>query len=240
MLRDSVKNKEYFELYISRQQDRAHNFNDKVEKQDVIEERIPAIKRKIADIKLYNFIARYSLGETVSSLEEDFSEAIRSREESIALEADEVEFILDTYIDLLWLFSISLMIEVKDEHFERLIQVYRRHNQKDLLIDTIISTRQKDYVLSQHLLYPQEFKTLSETLATAKPDAELKLKKFLEKEWYKGMKDTAWHGNHKSKHDTYFGYWSFESGAIVKIMGLDDSSFKDNQYYPYDLVHYKG
>lgn len=27
--------------------------------------------------------------------------------------------------------------------------------------------------------------------------------------------------NHPKK--LYFGYWSFESGAIVKILGLDDS-----------------
>ena len=35
-----------------------------------------------------------------------------------------------------------------------------------------------------------------------------------------------------------FGYWSFESGALVKILGLDDSSLKEVQYYPYDMVHW--
>ena len=33
-----------------------------------------------------------------------------------------------------------------------------------------------------------------------------------------------------------FGYWSFESGALVKILGLDDSSLKEVQYYPYDML----
>ncbi|MDD7379168.1 MAG: DUF1911 domain-containing protein [Lachnospiraceae bacterium] len=37
----------------------------------------------------------------------------------------------------------------------------------------------------------------------------------------------------------YYGYWSFEAGAIAKILNLDDSSLKDVPYYPYDLVHYK-
>jgi hypothetical protein len=27
---------------------------------------------------------------------------------------------------------------------------------------------------------------------------------------------------------------------VVKIMGLDDGSFRDCQYYPADLVHYSG
>ena len=30
---------------------------------------------------------------------------------------------------------------------------------------------------------------------------------------------------------------SFESGAMVKVLGLDDSEWKDVPYYPYDLVH---
>ena len=29
----------------------------------------------------------------------------------------------------------------------------------------------------------------------------------------------------------------FESGAMVKVLGLDDSELKDVPYYPYDLVH---
>lgn len=37
----------------------------------------------------------------------------------------------------------------------------------------------------------------------------------------------------------YSGYWSFESGAVVKILGLDDNELEDVKYYPYDLVHFK-
>ncbi|KXY58127.1 hypothetical protein AT278_02010 [Bacillus cereus] len=43
----------------------------------------------------------------------------------------------------------------------------------------------------------------------------------------------------KNKNDIYSGYWSFESGAIVKILKLDDSNLKDTSYYPYDMVHYQ-
>ena len=45
--------------------------------------------------------------------------------------------------------------------------------------------------------------------------------------------------SHKSSENVYYGYWSFEAGAIAKILNLDDSSLKDVPYYPYDLVHYK-
>lgn len=31
----------------------------------------------------------------------------------------------------------------------------------------------------------------------------------------------------------------FESGALVKILKMDDKNLKDVNYYPFDLVHYK-
>lgn len=37
----------------------------------------------------------------------------------------------------------------------------------------------------------------------------------------------------------YFGYWSFELGALIKIKGLNNESLKDINYYPYDLVEFK-
>lgn len=44
---------------------------------------------------------------------------------------------------------------------------------------------------------------------------------------------------HYSEHNIHTGYWCFESGAIVKILGLEDSNFKEQKYYPYDLIHWK-
>ena len=71
-----------------------------------------------------------------------------------------------------------------------------------------------------------------------KVDAEAFLAEYLKRKWYSSHSDYYWYNSHESKANTYFGYWCFEAGAIVKIMGLDDSALKDNQYYPYDLVHY--
>jgi hypothetical protein len=64
-----------------------------------------------------------------------------------------------------------------------------------------------------------------------------RLKQYLEKEWYKGHANSGWYDNHKSKHATYSGYWCWESGALVKALGLEDSSLKEQLYYPYDMVH---
>jgi len=41
------------------------------------------------------------------------------------------------------------------------------------------------------------------------------------------------------KEPGYYGFWSFDTAALAKILGLDDSALKNNNHYPYDLAHYK-
>lgn len=65
------------------------------------------------------------------------------------------------------------------------------------------------------------------------------LKEYLQEKWYEIHRECAWYDSHKSSKNVYYGYWSFEAGAIAKILNLDDSSLKDVPYYPYDLVRYK-
>ncbi|MFR3583138.1 MAG: PoNe immunity protein domain-containing protein [Coprococcus sp.] len=51
--------------------------------------------------------------------------------------------------------------------------------------------------------------------------------------------DTEWElRTETSKQNTYYGYWIYEAGAICKILRLDDEELKEQQYYPYDLVHF--
>ena len=63
------------------------------------------------------------------------------------------------------------------------------------------------------------------------------LEKYLKEDWYN--KEYECYEVHKSDQNIYYGYWSFEAGAIAKILNLDDSNLKNVPYYPYDLVHYK-
>ena len=36
----------------------------------------------------------------------------------------------------------------------------------------------------------------------------------------------------------YYGYWCFEAGAIAKRLGFIDNDLQNEQYYPYDMVHF--
>jgi len=56
-------------------------------------------------------------------------------------------------------------------------------------------------------------------------------------EKFKGHYDFGWRNAHKEPG--YYGFWSFDTAALAKILGLDDSALKNNNHYPYDLAHYK-
>lgn len=85
------------------------------------------------------------------------------------------------------------------------------------------------------------YQALSDALFTESNDDALKqLDRFL-RNWYKDLGGCAWHDAHKpdqSGHQWgYFGYWSFEAGAAVLLLGIeDDSSLHQYLYYPKDLV----
>ncbi len=89
--------------------------------------------------------------------------------------------------------------------------------------------------VNRQLLFPDAFSTLQKVVYEENK-VEL-LKKYLISEWY--TEDCGCYGAHESKQNIYYGYWSFEAGAIAKILNIDDNSIKNISYYPYDLVHYR-
>ncbi|MCJ7935641.1 MAG: DUF1911 domain-containing protein [Chryseobacterium sp.] len=84
--------------------------------------------------------------------------------------------------------------------------------------------------------YPP-FILLENITSLSTKEAEEAVKKYLE-DWYNLHQEDAWYNSHLRDWG-YSGYWAWEVGAVVKRMGLNDNSFKDNPYYPYDMVHWK-
>jgi Domain of unknown function (DUF1911) len=73
-----------------------------------------------------------------------------------------------------------------------------------------------------------------------RPEQLDELQAFLQR-WYKDLEGTAWYNAHSPEGGGepagYFGYWSFEAGAAVILLGIeDDSAFHKHLYYPKDLV----
>ena len=87
---------------------------------------------------------------------------------------------------------------------------------------------------TRHLPY---FKTLK--IFDAEPEQRPALMaKYLD-EWYKASRREPYYDSHtKGRLHSYLGYWSFEAAAIAVELDIDDSSFRDKQFYPAELADF--
>ena len=109
----------------------------------------------------------------------------------------------------------------------------RTFRNRGLLLQT--GSQFSNSAASKEMLFPNNFSTLQKVVFQENK-TEL-LKKYLKNDWYN--KDCGCYEAHKSRQNIYYGYWSFEAGAVAKILQLDDKDLRNVPYYPYDMVHYK-
>lgn len=174
-------------------------------------------------------ISKYSVGYPVLELIPDYLQGVQFMKKGWNTDAG--------YVTMLWYLSIGVMLECHKE-LQQLSILLRELSVKDKLFSFLVNNTQ-DYA-SEKLLWTTPYAGLIEVIEFAKTNKEKaveRLQKYLKKEWYKGHSDCGWYNDHKSKWGVHFGYWSFESGALVKKLGLDDSSLQGLPYYPYDMVH---
>lgn len=154
------------------------------------------------------------------------------------------QYTLSGYDEMIAMLSLAYLLEVPENDFRKLVNLVDQDGIKDFLLEFRIRAKLKDRqpILEEsyqkYFGVPKVFERLRQVITEKdKPTAEKQVKEFITKEWYKNHRGQGWYNCHKSVHDVYYGYWSFETAAVVKIMSLDDSSFLNCQYYPKDLVH---
>ena len=225
-MRDKLKDIEYFNNFIDEELARINRFTNNMKNGEIKEDRILPVKMKIHDLKVGILIARYSKGDELSLLEEEYLKLV-----------DDWEEVWDPeyYNKALRMISLAALFEIDKIHVKRMKDMLRKSDVHDWVFDFILNSLDDEQTdISEKLLFPKYLSTLQKVVLEENK-IEL-LKKYLSK-WYNG--DCGCYGAHKSKQNIYYGYWSFEAGAIAKILNLDDSSLKNAKYYPYDLAHYK-
>lgn len=89
---------------------------------------------------------------------------------------------------------------------------------------------------TDRLCQVRPYENLFYALTESTLPAQLKELSHFLKHWYKDLAGTGWHDSHIEQAG-YYGYWSFEAGAAVLLLGIeDDSSLHKYLYYPKDLV----
>jgi hypothetical protein len=200
----------------------------------VIENTRKSISDKLAEV----FLTKYSMGLPVSDLRADFdafAEAFHNVKEP------------RYYTRIVNMLSAGILLDADNLSFGKIVEPVKRDYPKerakdlkfckDWLIDLLINYKMPEIERVNRDFWWKKpyaiFEDLENAARTDKAEAVKILKKYLQKQWLP-TNNTQSRG--KSYHS---GYWSFESGAVVKIFGLDDTSLKDLAFYPYDMVHWR-
>ncbi|MFT3719732.1 PoNe immunity protein domain-containing protein [Pseudorhodoferax sp.] len=64
------------------------------------------------------------------------------------------------------------------------------------------------------------------------------MSKYLD-EWYTASRREPYYESHKKgREHSYLGLWSFEAAAVTRVLQITDSSYRDKNFYPGDLLDY--
>ncbi|MEZ7557130.1 DUF1911 domain-containing protein [Streptococcus sp. 27098_8_134] len=141
------------------------------------------------------------------------------------------------YLQMVWVLSIGILLEINDEIFDQLVDLVKKDDPEDYLIDYLIQSRHPDWKIRINYNFPRPYGFTRKIIEEENAEQALKLlKEYVTKKWYPGHRDTGWYDLHKENIDNYYGYWSFESGALCKLKGLDYKELEGVPYFPYDLV----
>lgn len=211
--------------------------------------RKPESKATAADDAMKNrwsrFSAKYSQGATVPELRKDFDGVLEAAERSVRLahellsdEHRQTRFRLDgsveAYRQQLWLVALAVAFDVDERTFSRVVAAVE-FGWGDRLIDRLIASRRPDHPVGERLAFGSIVDSLEE--AFDRPESGTALIDQYLSSWYPAWKGTwGWGGHERVPKPAYFGYWAFEVAGVVKALGIDDASFRENEFYPRDLV----
>lgn len=248
-MRDILAKEGYFTSFYDQTKQLIAQSNDRILNEKVAGDRIPSAKHRNFEKSLGMLVSRYSKGDSVEEIRVEYLLALGSMVDgwddvAVKFKKGRPQVIYDKYSlmpynYMIWMLSFAILLRVSENEINTLRKLIEDGNVSDELIISLLS-----FLIGSDTIKETEkttYKPFSGLIKAEKLiDTEKQMKSYLDK-WYQNTKLLTWH-NYTPEEGKYyyFGRWSFESAAVVAIKGLDDSSFKENEYYPKDLVdHYR-
>lgn len=128
---------------------------------------------------------------------------------------------------VLQIVAFGILLETDDDTMRKIAHYTHYNNVEDAVIDFLLSACDIGWTHQTGIYFDTNYRDIGNMILTAQTDkaeASYLLETYMKKVNKK-----------KSINDE----WRYETGAVAKILGLDDSRLKKNKNYPYDLVHYR-
>ena len=194
-----------------------------------VEEIIKSVQLDISIYQKENMLAIYTAGYSIERFKEEYFKYVNSLLPVWQSNSG--------YLQMVRALSIGILLEIDEEIFDQLVDLVKKDDTEDYLIDYLIQSRHPEWTIRINYNFPRPYGFTRKIIEEDNSDQALKLlKEYVAKKWYPGHRDTGWYDLHKENIDNYYGYWSFESGALCKIKGLDYKQLEGLPYFPYDLV----
>ena len=194
-----------------------------------IEEVIRLTKEDISIYQERKMIATYTAGYPIEDFKEEYINFVNSLLPVWQSNSG--------YLQMIWALSIGILLEIDEEIFDQLVSLVKKDDPEDYLIDYLIQSRHPEWKIRLNYNFPKPYGFTRKIIEEEDSEQALKLlKEYVTKKWYPGHRDTGWYDLHKENIDNYYGYWSFESGALCKLTGLDYRELEGIPYFPYDLI----
>jgi hypothetical protein len=132
--------------------------------------------------------------------------------------------------------SLAILCDVDGKHLEKLLEVAKTAPKLQIINHFLNYWGEGEEVEEAHR-FDRGYSGLNKmfTLANEEVLSKKLMQKYL-KNWYGSDHRVLLRETYEHDNTNYVGYWAFEAAAFVKMRGLDDSSFKDNVYYPKDMI----
>lgn len=229
-MRDSIRNEIYFNRCIDESKIVSEKLVIMLKRIGDDQEKEKRIKNALAREK-YNLIkAKYSRGDSIDEVYQLYKSFL-----------GDMSFFWDERTSIFYMYDMMALTVLFDEGKDAI----------NMLNNLVLGCKRNDgltefytkYVndnlvcMEGKISYGNPYERLKDIINSE--DKVDKLKEYVKRFWYKEHRQAFWYNTHNLSTNCYYGYWSFESGAIAKILKFDDYELKDMKYYPYDLVHYK-
>jgi len=101
----------------------------------------------------------------------------------------------------------------------------------DLVMNLVVPGRE----VTDTVRHERPYGPLLAVLEAPAEAREVLMGKFV-KTWYNQSRKMPWWGDHSRVPHMYIGYWCLEAAVVSVLLDIDDTTFRDNEFYPADLA----
>lgn len=245
--RDTLADAAYFTQLITKEE--GYLAEDRADVRTFIEERgsrASGISSNIVKTQIICASMAYSRGDTIEDVRDRIQNAItdlRYLHELYERYADRLRHGHNAYWNHIRRLTYAILYAVDPEPLQAVIHDVEFFRKIDPILVAMLAYLKDEPVDREHdapeLDFPDQFADLWHAISLRGEAAIPPLRRYLET-WYDrnlplGGDGAPGIGAHV-KMIRYQGYWCWEAAAVVVMMDIDDSTFRDHPHYPKDLV----